>query len=143
MHVHVHVMAADVHLILRVLFVVLRHVVVRGGDTTRPPFPAHDRQVGVEVADREKLRQREAAIEARTGAWANQVMWAAATCASRDASISVRAASSSRAGLLNQIAWVERGRRRGAALKNCIDFERGIFKRQGTVAMGPVKARPR
>ena len=59
---------ARAHLILRVLFVVLRHVVVRGGNPTRPPLPTHDRQVGVEVSDREKLRQTVAALGASTGA---------------------------------------------------------------------------
>ena len=59
---------ARAHLILRVLFVVLRHVVVRGGTPTRPPLPTHDRQVGVEVSDREKLRQTVAALGASTGA---------------------------------------------------------------------------
>ena len=100
------------HLILRVLFVVLRNVVVRGGDPTRPSLPTHDGQISVEVSDREKLRHTEAAIRAST---AQNETWAAATCASRAASISVSAASSSRAGLLNQIDSVERGSSRGAA----------------------------
>ena len=59
---------AHAHLILRVLFVVLRHVIVRGGNPTRPSLPTHDRQVGVEVSDRKKLRQTVAALGAGTGA---------------------------------------------------------------------------
>ena len=113
---------AHAHLILRVLFVVLRHVIVRGGSPTRPSLPTHDRQVGVEVSDRKKLRQTVAALGAGTGA---HTTWAAATCASREASISVRAASSSRAGLLNQIDSVDRGSSRGAAQKSCMEVEPG------------------
>ena len=108
----VHGQPTGAHLILRVLFVVLRNVVVRGGDPTRPSLPTHDGQISVEVSDREKLRHTEAAIRAST---AQNETWAAATCASRAASISVSAASSSRAGLLNQIDSVERGSSRGAA----------------------------
>ena len=58
----VHGQPTGAHLILRVLFVVLRNVVVRGGDPTRPSLPTHDGQISVEVSDREKLRHTEAAL---------------------------------------------------------------------------------